>query len=661
MGSVRVRNEQAPLRRGIVFYVGALTALAFVATAFLGWALSYGTASVAREVNTVHRAEMTGEQGRSLKLSVQQFIGTVDLVFGSGETYLVDELRSQLQLINDLIDGMGALNPDAASQQALASLKLAINLTLVPLSAVEELSIEEHLGVFERAQGAIEPWLSKTVQATKDVELATENAIRTSRAALHQAEKQRVYAGLVLVSLIISLIGGGWVFVGRRISRSVLALLTAVRSARTGARFETPSVPQPAEVRDLGESFEALWRELDSEAQLRRQKEFYLQLALDSGRLGFWELSRNFSRLSVDVAAHDMLRLPALSKFSWTPKFFANLCADPDSRTSLLDAWQAIRDGRQNRFDGELAIRGADGDLRWLHLTGIRVSGTHGSDVSDFVGTVRDITAERDAAQALVAAREEADRANLAKTVFLRSMSHELRTPMNAILGFAQLLKFAPGAQFTDSQQEKLEGILRAGDAMVNLVSDVLDFSAMSSGRMLMTLKAVTVDELVNDAVSLVRPVAEQAGTAIDLDIAAVASLEIWTDPKRFRQVMLNLLSNAIKYGRVDGHGRVTVTGDSHENSLLVAIRDNGEGIPADDLPRLFQPFERLRQGEGNLPGTGLGLAICREIVTALGGGIDVESVVGEGTCFSIRLPLRGQRVSEQQPQAATEERLAEG
>lgn len=661
MGSVRVRNEQAPLRRGIVFYVGVLTALAFVATAFLGWALSYGTASVAREVNAVHRAEMTGEQGRSLKLSVQQFISTIDLVFGSGETYLVDELESQLQLINDLVESMDALNSDMELQQALASLKQAVNLTLVPLPAVEELSIEEHQQVFERAQGAIEPWLTQTVQATRSMELATEKVIGTSRVLLRRAEQQRVYAGLLLILLIIGLIGGSWVFVGQRISGSVLALRSAVRAARDSGHFEAPLVPQPIEVKDLGESFEALWRELDSEAQLRRQKESHLQLALDSGRLGFWELFGDFSRLRVDAAAHEMFELPALSLFAWTPKFFGNLCAVPDARASLQDVWQAIRDGRQHHFNGELTIRGAAGNVRQLHLTGIRVTDRRGPTASDFVGTVRDITAERDAAQALVVAREEAERANQAKTIFLRSMSHELRTPMNAILGFAQLLKFAPGAQFTDSQQEKLEGILRAGDAMLNLVSDVLDFSAMSSGRMSITTKAVTVEELLNDAVGLVRPVADNAETAIDLDIAAAASLEIWTDPRRFRQVLLNLLSNAIKYGRVDGSGRVTVTADSHENSLVVAIRDNGEGISAADLPRLFQPFERLRQGEGNLPGTGLGLAICREIVTALGGGIDVESVVGEGTCFSIRLPLRGQRVSEQQPQAATEERLAEG
>ena len=250
------------------------------------------------------------------------------------------------------------------------------------------------------------------------------------------------------------------------------------------------------------------------------------------------------------------------------------------------------------------------------------------------LGISEDITERKQAEDELVATRQEAERANRAKTDFLSQMSHELRTPLTAILGFSQLLEMD---ELTTDQRTSVSHILQAGRHLLDLINEILDISRIESGQMTISLEPVAMEELLDEVTAVVRPLA--AARHVTVQRSPSCHSHVLADHQRLRQVFLNIVSNALKYNREGGTVTIgcELTGDER---VRISIADTGYGIVPEHLDRVFAPFDRLGAELGTVEGTGLGLSLARGLVSAMGGSLEVSSEVDVGTTFTIELAL---------------------
>ena len=239
-------------------------------------------------------------------------------------------------------------------------------------------------------------------------------------------------------------------------------------------------------------------------------------------------------------------------------------------------------------------------------------------------------------------AKDEADRANEVKSDFLSSMSHELRTPMNAILGFGQLLEMDD--TLPDTHKDNIHEILKAGHHLLQLINEVLDLAKIESGHIDLSIEQVAVCKVVEECISLVKPLAEKRG--VKISHTGLTGTAVRADRTRLKQVMINLLSNAIKYNRENGSVTIDIC-SAGKDRLHLRVIDTGPGIPAERLDELFLPFNRLTAANSEIEGTGIGLTIARRITEMMGGSLEVESTPGTGSMFWIELPREKMTLSE--------------
>jgi signal transduction histidine kinase len=323
-------------------------------------------------------------------------------------------------------------------------------------------------------------------------------------------------------------------------------------------------------------------------------------------------------------------------QFRHSPAVLAEI-VHPDDLEAATDLLLALRDeARRTPLPASSVIQRAelrlidkDGRAVWNEFIGSTLEVGDGS--RRIVGVALDDTRrhQSDAMIDQLSAASAESRRNTAE--FMSRFSHELRTPLHAMLGYAQLLEMGAGDPI-----EFLPRLRRAGNHVVQLLDDLLDFSRLTAGRLALEIEPVPVARAIDDAIELMMPLAKEHSALVERrPCSAVAVL---SDVTRLRQVLTNLIANAIKY-----HGpapaRVTLHVDADEQAVRIHVIDAGPGIAPDDLARVFVAFDRLNAERSPVSGAGLGLALSLGFVRAMHGEITVESALGVGSTFTVTLP----------------------
>ena len=310
----------------------------------------------------------------------------------------------------------------------------------------------------------------------------------------------------------------------------------------------------------------------------------------------------------------------------------------PDGTTIAPHEWPLARAMQRGEVVRNEIIRVVRGDGTTLDVA-VNAAPVRDGEGKIIAGVVIfwDVTAERQAEEELRLAHETVAAANRAKAEFFAVMSHELRTPLNAIAGYVEVMTLGIQGPVTEQQRDSLERIQRNQRHLLSLIDDVLVFAKIEADRLSVELGHVNVCDALEELEPLVAPELTRKALAI-ICSPCDSSLSVRADPEKLRQILLNLVGNAIKF--TPSGGSITMGALRDGDTVRISVNDTGIGIPADQLPHVFEPFFQVERGPTRrFPGVGLGLSIARDLARAMRGDVSVESRMAEGTTVSVALP----------------------
>ncbi|WP_246659894.1 sensor histidine kinase [Methylosinus sporium] len=333
---------------------------------------------------------------------------------------------------------------------------------------------------------------------------------------------------------------------------------------------------------------------------------------------------------------------------------FLKLVSDAIATGETIRATLRLRIGHSRNEQGEFL----EPVFHFFEARSSQMEAAEGESAAGVVCILRDVTAQRHAAETIEAARRESEMAAAGKTRFLANVSHELRTPLNAIIGFSEMLASEQLAPADPAKRREYAEIIRnSGQHLLAVVNTILDMSKIESGSMQLSPEPFSLPELVEQCVSMMQLKAEQGQVTLARDYPERLE-EIVGDKRACKQIIINLLSNAVKFTPANGRVRIRLAPDG--NCLALSVTDSGIGISASDLGRLGDPFFQASASHDRAyEGTGLGLSVVRGLVGLHGGTIAVESAPRSGTSVTVRLPLDCRPFQNKAPALARIETIA--
>ncbi|NJD08664.1 MAG: PAS domain S-box protein [Methylococcaceae bacterium] len=414
--------------------------------------------------------------------------------------------------------------------------------------------------------------------------------------------------------------------------RTLAGELRPFRSAGTVSGVVL-SLRDVSEMRAAQQALEAYRQHLEelvsARAEALRQQTRYLRTLIDGFPFEVWFKDTKSRYLAVNRAAAEAIGIDVRQMVDHTDE---QLLPREQAQRYRSDDCEVMASRQRKTVE----VQVGEGDqTRWIETYKAPVLDDDGT-VLGTVGYARDISARKTLEAVREAALVQAERLARVRSEFLANISHEIRTPLNAILGLARI-----GQRETRGRrvQDTFARILDSGRHLLAIVNDVLDFSKIEANKLELEEAPFRVDELIDRAVELTAESAFAKGLGFSVEEAPDLPRQCVGDCLRVLQVLVNILSNAVKFTET---GSVSLRAWRDLDRLKFEVADTGMGMSADQLDRLFQPFE---QADGSTTrrfgGTGLGLAICRRLIDLIGGAIEVSSQLGEGSCFVLSIPLR--------------------
>lgn len=400
-------------------------------------------------------------------------------------------------------------------------------------------------------------------------------------------------------------------------------------------RLSTPE-SSTAPVTIIG-TFQNVTAMKEAELARARSEERFRDL-VENIREIFWIAEPNYTTPYVSPHFEQIFQMDAAELAQDSGAFLKRVHPEDRERVKAADERLWTKEGE---YDVTYRIVLPGDEVRWIHARAFPVHAEDGS-IGRIVGVAEDVTAMETMNRQLEQAKTEAEQGSLAKSRFIANMSHEIRTPLTGILALLQLLTHS---KLDSEQQEFVALAMSSGEYLLEIINDVLDISRIEAERMDLARTEFSPRELAQSVVSLFQPLIRQREVELRTSFDDALPARFIGDPARIKQILFNLVGNAFKFTRA---GQVTIS-FSQEGELddgfrmvLVEVSDTGPGIPDDKLAHIFDSFTQIADPANARPiGTGLGLAIVKSLASLMHGAVEVESAVGAGSTFRVRLPLQ--------------------